>query len=150
MARPRGADQLLGELRALRGMGVDVVACALTDAELVEAGLVEEASACAAVGLEFVAIPIPDLGLPDDDALTPVVDRLHRALAAGRHVVTHCYAGFGRSSLLAGALLVRDGLAPEQAWALISAARGLTVPDTDRQRRWLTRFAGGRPPATEG
>jgi protein-tyrosine phosphatase len=141
MARPRGGDWLLDELRALRRAGIDVLVCALTHPELVELELTQEPAACATAGLEFMAVPIPDRGLPDDRALQPVLDHLHAALTAGRHVVTHCRAGIGRASLLAGALLVRDGLNPEQAWEQVAAARGLPVPDTDEQRQWLTRVA---------
>jgi protein-tyrosine phosphatase len=142
MARPRGGAWLLDELHALRRIGVEVLVCALTAAEQIELGLAEEATACRIAGLEFVTIPIPDRGLPDDErALRQVLDHLHTALAGGQHVVVHCRAGIGRASLLAGALLVREGLSPEQAWDLLATARGLPVPDTDQQRQWLQRFA---------
>jgi protein-tyrosine phosphatase len=45
--------------------------------------------------------------------------------------------GIGRSSLLAAGCLVAQGMPPGEAWAAISDARGLTVPDTPEQRRWL-------------
>ena len=69
------------------------------------------------------------------------VEMLVSALTAGRHVVIHCRAGIGRASLVAGALLVAEGLEPERAWQRLAAARGLPVPDTDQQRQWLQRFA---------
>jgi hypothetical protein len=46
-------------------------------------------------------------------------------------------SGIGRSSLLAAAVLVEDGVDPDEAWDLISA-RGYAVPDTEEQRIWLT------------
>jgi protein-tyrosine phosphatase len=141
MAYPRGGDWLLDELHGLRRIGVEVLVCALTDAERVELGLVDEAAACATAGLRFVGIPIPDRGVPDDATLLPVLDQLHTALVAGGHVVIHCRAGIGRSSLLAGALLVRQGLEARDAWGRLATARGLAVPDTDQQRQWLQRFA---------
>jgi protein-tyrosine phosphatase len=121
---------------------VAVLVCALSDTEQIELGLAEEATACITAGLEFVTIPIPDRGLPDDEqALGQVLDHLQAMLADGQHVVVHCRAGIGRASLVAGALLVRDGLSPQQAWELLTTARGLPVPDTDQQRQWLQRFA---------
>jgi protein-tyrosine phosphatase len=141
MARPRGGDWLTEELRGLRRLGVEVLVSALTATEQLELGLVEEATACTTTGLAFVAIPIPDRGVPDEQSLRPVLDQLHVALTAGRHVVIHCRAGIGRASLVAGALLVAEGLEPEQAWQRLAAARGLPVPDTDQQRQWLQRFA---------
>jgi protein-tyrosine phosphatase len=142
MARPRGGDWLLEELHGLRRIGVEVLVCALTEAEQVELGLTEEATACTTAGLEFVAIPIPDRGVPDEHTLRAVVDQLHATVTAGRHVVIHCRAGIGRASLLAGAVLVREGLSPERAWQKLAEARGMAVPDTEQQRRWLQRFAG--------
>jgi protein-tyrosine phosphatase len=141
MACPRGGDWLAEELHGLRRLGVDVLVCALTHAEQVELGLTEEASVCTTAGLAFIAIPIPDRAVPDAQTLEPVLIQLHAAVAAGRHVVIHCRAGIGRASLVAGALLVAEGLDPEQAWQRLAAARGLAVPDTDQQRQWLQRFA---------
>jgi protein-tyrosine phosphatase len=141
MARPRGGDWLTEELHGLRRLGVEVLVCALTATEQLELGLTEEATACTTTGLAFVAIPIPDRGVPDEQSLRPVLDQLQVALAAGRHVVIHCRAGIGRASLVAGALLVAEGLAPDQAWQRLAAARGLPVPDTDQQRQWFQRFA---------
>jgi protein-tyrosine phosphatase len=142
MARPRGGDWLAEELQGLRRLGVEVLVCALTAPEQAELGLAEEATACATAGLAFLAIPSPDRGVPREQTLRPVLGQLHAALAAGRHVVIHCRAGIGRASLVAGVLLVGEGLAPEQVWQRLAAARGLPVPDTDQQRQWLQRFAG--------
>ena len=58
-----------------------------------------------------------------------------------------CFAGIGRSTLVAAALLVRAGLALPEALALISESRGITVPDTSAQHRWLESLeARLRPP----
>jgi protein-tyrosine phosphatase len=67
--------------------------------------------------------------------------RLADEVRAGRFVVTHCRAGIGRSSMLAGATLVRLGVPAPEAWKLIRAARGLPVPDNGEQERWLYDFA---------
>jgi protein-tyrosine phosphatase len=137
MARPRGSDWLADELAALCRRGVDVLVCALTDPELADLELTGEAQAAQAVGLVFVRMPIPDRGVLDRQAVQPVLDALAAELAAGRHVVVHCRYGIGRASLLAGALLVREGWDPEQVWAELSRARGYAVPDTDQQRIWV-------------
>jgi protein-tyrosine phosphatase len=141
MARPRGGDWLAEELQGLRHLGVEVLVCALTAPEQAELGLAEEATACTTAGMAFVAIPIPDRGVPDEQTLLPVLGHLHAALTAGQHVAIHCRAGIGRASLLAGALLVSEGLEPEHAWQRLATARGLPVPDTNQQRQWLQRFA---------
>ena len=46
-------------------------------------------------------------------------------------------AGLGRTGLFNASLLVRDGSEPEEAFNLISKARGALVPDTRLQREWV-------------
>ncbi|MGA5817555.1 tyrosine protein phosphatase [Kitasatospora sp. NPDC094028] len=142
MARPRGRDWLEDEMAALSGHGVDILVCALTDPELDELGLTGEPQAAAAAGLRFVAIPIPDRTVPDRAAILPTLHGLAEQLRSGAHIVTHCRAGIGRSSLLAAALLILNGADPDTAWARIERARGLAVPDTAEQRQWTLELPG--------
>lgn len=136
MARPRGDDWLEDEMTALNDHGIDVLVSALTGPEVVELGLADEPRAAAAAGLQFVAIPIPDRTVPDLTSVLPTLRSLAARLHEGAHIVTHCRAGIGRSSLLAAALLVLDGIDPDTAWNRIERARGLAVPDTVEQREW--------------
>ncbi|WP_405575465.1 tyrosine protein phosphatase [Streptomyces sp. NBC_01167] len=145
MARPRGNDWLDDEMIALKNQGVDVLVSALTGPELDELGLADEPRTAAAAGLQFVAIPIPDRTVPDLATILPTLRRLAVRLHEGAHIVTHCRAGIGRSSLLAAALLILSGVDPDTAWGQIERARGLTVPDTAEQREWtmeLRQYAG--------
>jgi protein-tyrosine phosphatase len=132
MAKPR-----LRDLPALRAAGVDILVCALTAEDLADAGLTEEPAAAAAAGLEFVHLPIPDWTVPDRDEILPTLRELAARLDAGAGIVTHCWAGIGRSSLLAASIMVLSGLGPDDAWARITAARGHRVPDTEQQREWV-------------
>jgi protein-tyrosine phosphatase len=50
--------------------------------------------------------------VPEGQTLQPVFGQLHVAPAAGGDVVIHCRAGIGQASLVAGALLIGEGLAP--------------------------------------
>ncbi len=142
MAHPRGGDWLAGEMTALADAGVNLLVSALTDDELAESGLVGEAAAARAAGLDFIRYPIQDVSLPpsfpSELALTA---RLADEVRAGRFVVVHCWAGIGRSSMLVGAVLVRLGAEPADAWELIRQARGRSVPDSTPQERWLYDFA---------
>lgn len=144
MARPRGGDWLAGEMSGLRAQGVDVLVSALTDSELSELQLTAEPEMARQVGLTYISFPIPDRGAPTvaaEAAVTELVAQLEELLAADQFVVVHCRAGIGRSSLLVAAVLVKEGLNPNEAWKLISSARGLQVPDTEAQTAWLAGFA---------
>jgi len=145
MACPRGEDWLADEMAGLCAKGVNALVSALTDPELVELRLTAEPELARQAGLTYVSFPIPDRDAPAADApVTELVGHLEGLLVAGQFVVVHCRAGIGRSSLLAAAVMVREGLGPDDAWERISAARGYPVPDTEVQRAWLAWFAGRR------
>jgi protein-tyrosine phosphatase len=137
MAKPRGGDWLAEEMSALKEARVDVLVSVLTESEEDEAGLRDEALEASFAGLRFVSVPIADMGLPDRDTVLPVMRELATDLTTGLHVVTHCWAGIGRSSLLAATLMVLNGMAPNEAWRRMTEARGRTVPETAAQREWI-------------
>jgi protein-tyrosine phosphatase len=142
MARPRGGGWLDDEMAGLRESGVDVLVSALTPDEYRELDLVGEPAAAAEAGLEFLQFPVVDADIPDGTAeALKLTARLAADVRAGRFVVTHCRAGIGRCSMLAGATLIRLGATPEEAWRRIRAARGLAVPDNTSQEEWLYQFA---------
>jgi len=143
MARPRGNDWLVDDLRALKHAGVDVIVSALTAPEAEELGLIEEGEGCAQNGLLFIPFPIEDRSLPAHFTDFGVfVNKLLEHSRNGRSVVIHCRAGIGRSSLIAAAVLTRMGLSADEAFRLIEQARGRPVPDTPEQRRWVERYSG--------
>lgn len=139
MAHPRGGDWLADEMAGLAAAGVDVLVSALTWEEDHRLGLLEEPGAAKAAGIEYVSFPIADRGTPGDVVALGI--RLAAHVRAGRFVVTHCFAGIGRATLLACATLVMLGVGPERALDLVADARGLPVPDTLTQRDWLYQFA---------
>ncbi|MGH2719382.1 MAG: tyrosine protein phosphatase [Actinomycetota bacterium] len=140
MARPRGGDWLQDELAALRAAGVDMVACTLTAAEMMELDLTGEPATAVQAGLGFVALPIADRGVPSAESALPILRRLLAELRLGRTLAVHCRMGIGRSSMIAASLLVMDGVEVEAAWAEAALARGLNVPDTAEQRAWIRQF----------
>jgi protein-tyrosine phosphatase len=137
MAHPHGFDRLDDEMAGLRDAGIDVLVSLQPEAEQAEVGLTGEAAAAARHGMEFRHLPVPDLGVPTADEVEPLVEALIEHLRAGRHVAIHCFAGIGRSSVLAAATLISLGATAEDACATISAARGFRVPETYEQRSWL-------------
>jgi len=147
MARPRGGERLAADMAALREAGVDVLVSALCPDEREVLDLLGDAASARAAGLEFVSFPIVDRDVPsvaEAAGVARLADRLTDAVRLGRFVVTHCWAGIGRSSILAGTVLVRLGLPADEAWQRIRVARGQPVPDNPVQERWLHAFAGDR------
>jgi protein-tyrosine phosphatase len=90
-----------------------------------------------------VSFPILDRQTPEsEDELAQTLAKVEAELAVGRNVVLHCRQGIGRTGLVAACLLLTKGLDPETAVNRISAARGIPVPETQEQRRWIDRYAG--------
>lgn len=136
--RPRGGDWLADEVLTLKDEGFDILVSLLTEAESQELGLAREADISRTNGLVYFSFPIPDLGVPDSaPKAQQFVSELHRALMAGKKVAVHCRQGIGRSGLIGSSLLVMSGINPAKAFRLVSAARGLAVPETTEQRDWV-------------
>ena len=140
--RPRGGDWLADEIRALSDGNFDVLVSLLTRDELTEFDLAAESELSRAHGLQFFEFPIPDLGIPRSAAAArELIVRLRSALEAGENIGIHCRQGIGRSGLIAAGLLVASGVDPETAFRLVSAARGLPIPETAEQERWVRDLA---------
>ena len=139
--RPRGGDWLEDDVQAMKRAGVDVVVSRLTPEEVAELGLAREAGACAEAGVAFKSFAIPDRQVPSSTgALAAFLDELRLELHKGNSVAVHCRASIGRSSLLLASLLCSEGFTATDAFTRISQARGLKVPDTPEQVRWVEEF----------
>jgi protein-tyrosine phosphatase len=152
-SRPRGDDWLEDEVEAWRKNGVDVVVSLLTPDEVEELGLRRESVISEARGIRFLSFPIKDREVPASQTQTETfVDKVREALESGRNVAIHCRQSVGRSALIAAALLIVKGATAEEAIRRITIARGLAVPETAEQERWLAEFSkaisSNRTPAT--
>jgi len=142
LPRPRGGDWLEDETNAWREAGVDVVVSLLEPEEETQLVLEREAAAATASGIAFRPFPIPDRGVPSSrESVAALTREIVDALDSGRNVVVHCRQGIGRSGIIVGGVLVAGGEELTAALRAISESRGLDVPETDEQRRWLDDFA---------
>src|SRR5450631_1028149 len=139
MARPRAGDWLDDEVSGWRAQGIDIVVSLLEQEEVSELGIQRAADICREQGMEFLSFPIPDRGVPEAlrDAVA-LAETVSTKIGEGRSVAVHCRAGIGRSSLIAACALVCLGSDPAAAFAAITKARGMNVPDTEGQRDWVT------------
>ena len=141
-ARPRGDDWLADDIQSLKEAGVDVLVSALTLSEAEELGLTAEEDCCRRCGIEFLSFPVEDRSVPATmNAFDAFLNDLNKRLSKGKRVAVHCRAGIGRSAIIAACLLSQNGLSAEAAFSAIQKARGILVPDTPEQRRWVERYS---------
>lgn len=141
-ARPRGGDWLEDEVAAWRNAGVDTILSLLTPEEEQELDLKNEAREVRQKGMKFLSLPIPDREVPPAESqVRTAIEKLDADLSSGKNVVIHCRQGIGRSGLVAACLLITKGLSSGAAIDSLSAARGVEIPETSEQRRWIDRYA---------
>ncbi len=142
MARPRSGEWLSDEVSAWSRIGLNAVVCLLEASEIRELELHDESMLCQTSGIEFISFPIADRGVPSSARqLAQLVDRVVTLLRAGSSVSIHCRAGIGRSSLVAGCVLLKLGFPAAEIFPLLSRTRGVPVPDTPAQVQWLSVFS---------
>ena len=136
--RPRGGDWLEDELRSWRQASIDVVVSLLESSEEDQLELLGEQKAAEANGMRFISFPIPDRGVPASiPAAVLVMTNVASALAEGKNVAVHCRQGIGRSGLIAAGIMATSGMPPEQAVEIVTAARGLAIPESAEQLLWV-------------
>jgi protein-tyrosine phosphatase len=141
-SRPRGGEWLADELTGWPSAGIDTVFSLLTADEEEDLDLAAEAAQAKAHGVNFLSFPIQDRHVPESEGkLTRALEKLEAELVTGRNVVLHCRQGIGRTGLVAACLLLTKGIDAETALKRLSAARGLPVPETAEQRRWIDHYA---------
>lgn len=138
---PRGDDWLRDELQRYKERGVEVLVSLLEPDEAAWLGLKDEGTLAQEVGLHFLSYPIFDVHVPQNVATfrafaADLADRLR----SGKRIGVHCRGSIGRSTVTAACTLIHIGWNAEEALRAIRAARGVWVPDTDEQLRWILKY----------
>ena len=141
-SRPHGGSWLQEDVRQLKDEGIDLLVSLLSFTETRELELEQEKAVCSSVGISFVNFPIPDREVPPSRfAFVTFAQFLHRRAMQGLSIGVHCRACIGRSSVLLATVMRLNGLTTKDAFDRISSARGLRVPDTPEQAKWVARLA---------
>lgn len=140
-ARPRGGDWLEDEINGWKREGVTTVCSLLERPEETDLGIADERREVERRGLNFVSIPIEDRRPPDsEERIRCAVAQLLAELEAGGMVVIHCRQGVGRAGLTAACLLIDAGVPADAALARLTQARGVEIPETSEQLRWIKAY----------
>lgn len=135
-ARPV-ASYLEEECQSMADNGLTMVVSLLEAAEARRLGLQDEQQYCQQAGLRFISHPVIDHGLPVGQSMLELASRLHGDIRQGEGVVIHCFAGIGRTGMLSSCVLMAAGYSADDATLMVSQARGVSVPETERQMDWI-------------
>jgi len=130
-------------MKEWRRAGIDLVlSLLLTREEEQNLGLGDESKEVCSQKMGFLSYPISDLEVPEHrSTLISTLEKLDTALGTGSSVLVHCRQGIGRTGLIASCLLIKSGWDAKAAMDKVSEARGIPVPQTPEQRRWVERYA---------
>lgn len=139
MARPRGNEWLKEEINSLKKQRVDILVSLLESEEVAELGLHEEQNHCTDFDIAFISFSIKDRDIPPKGmAVKTLFDSLYNSIKAGNSIVIHCRMGIGRSSVITAAIMKKIGFKTDSIFQHISKLRGLSVPDTKEQEKWIS------------
>ncbi len=120
--QPPNKKNLAIDVQELVDWSANGVVCFLEPHELEAARLQELPDLVRAQGIRWRQLPIVDMSIPDqafEDAWAEEGELIRHALRIGERIVFHCYAGLGRTGMMAARILVEMGMQPEQAIAAV-------------------------------
>ncbi len=78
-----------------------------------------------------------DMSVPSTEKMRQILDAIDAELAAGRAVYVHCWGGVGRTGVVIGCHLVRQGMTGEQALKVVGELfHTMSSDKVARHRRW--------------
>lgn len=128
------------DLRVLREEGVGAVLCLLSRDEFVRYGVEDLLVRYRSLGMDVLHIPTVDGRVPSDAELSQAAGWISARSGEGVRVLAHCVGGLGRAGTVAACWLRSKGLAPEEAIAVVRAARSQRAIETSLQEQTITRF----------
>jgi protein-tyrosine phosphatase len=138
MAKPVAGEWIEEQFLGVAQYGIKCMVSLLEPHEIRDVGLAKAPDLCQSNGINYINHPIRDRGVPPASAQTfGLIADIHQRIMLGENTVIHCWAGIGRTGLLAASVLVQHGFGPAEAFQTVSAARGVQTPDTEEQTAWV-------------
>lgn len=141
MPHPKGGAHLEESIAHLKHNKVDILVCLLAETEIKELNLEQEETHCQQKNIQFISCPIKDFHTPQNESeFLELADMLVYKIKLGKRIIIHCKMGIGRSSVLAGTVMLKLGFKGANIFETISHHRKLKVPDTQEQEVWILKI----------
>ena len=142
MPKPPGGSQLNAYIQYLKSRKINVLVSLLQYQEMVTHALINEGSECETASIKFINFHIKDHDTPQFFVpFNHLIHQLVNHIEKGENIAIHCYAGIGRTGLIAASILIKMGMQVDEALIKLSQVRGLRVPETIQQITWLHHHA---------
>lgn len=115
---PSSKKNLPVDVQEIIDWGANGVVCFLEAHELAISRVEALPTQIQESGMWWRLLPIVDMGVPDqhfEDDWAEEGELIRHALRIGERVIFHCYAGLGRTGMMAARVLVEMGMDPEEA-----------------------------------
>lgn len=106
------------DIQEIQDWGANGLVCLVEPHELKMNKVEDLPELTEAAGMWFKQLPIIDMDIPNQDFENDWAvegERIRHALRIGERVAIHCYAGLGRTGMIAARILVELGVDPERA-----------------------------------
>ncbi|MCB1754814.1 MAG: dual specificity protein phosphatase family protein [Gammaproteobacteria bacterium] len=137
------AKNIKADIQEMVDWGASGVVTLVEEHELSIAGVSDLPERLKSAGLWWRHLPMMDMYIPEEDFEHDWLRegaRIRNLLKHGESVIIHCYAGLGRTGLLAAKLLVEFGMEPQAAidWVRESNKRRIQTKEQADYIRGLT------------
>jgi ADP-ribosyl-[dinitrogen reductase] hydrolase len=129
------------DIQAIAAWGASAVITLIEDHEFTLLGIEALGEEVVQLGMQWWHLPIRDVDVPDErfeNLWQAVGSEVHARLGQGERILIHCRGGLGRTGLLAGRILVEQGVGPQDAIAQVRAARPGAI-ETRQQEAYVLR-----------
>ncbi|WP_338760338.1 dual specificity protein phosphatase family protein [Bernardetia sp. ABR2-2B] len=143
MPKPNSDENLEEDIINFSNLKVTIVVSLLTKEEKFDLGLQNEKAICEKYEIDFISIPIIDRSIPTEKQtiqIRELTKKINSILDKNKKIIVHCRAGIGRVGMLCSAILIEQGLSNQEAIEKVSKARGVNIPDTEEQKKWIMKY----------
>jgi protein-tyrosine phosphatase len=135
LSAPGPGSELAENLAILRDVHTCALLVSLTgDFELEALSIANLVEQGRAMGMAVLRFPIANFGTPESPGeLAPLVERILGTARSGGAVMIHCWAGLGRSGLVAASALAAHGIPSDEAIATVRRHRRGAVETSDQE-----------------